>query len=47
MEYKGKLYGKVGNTYFPLLKTTDDIEALENEIKELKSKKFKLNLDKI
>lgn len=31
MEYKGKLYGKVDKNYFPLIKTTDDFEALENE----------------
>lgn len=32
MEYKGKLYGKVGKVYFPLEKTTDDIEELEKNI---------------
>jgi hypothetical protein len=37
MEYKGKLYGKVGKAYLPLLKTTDDFERLEKENKELKS----------
>lgn len=37
MEYKGKLYGKMGNTYFPLLHTTDDWEHLENKVEELES----------
>ena len=35
MEYKGKLYGKVGGQVFPLLNTTDDWEKMENRIKEL------------
>lgn len=29
MEYKGKLYGKVGNSYFPLLATSDDFDKLK------------------
>lgn len=37
MEYKGKLYGKVGNHTFPLLHTTDDWEKMEKQIKELKA----------
>lgn len=37
MEYKGKLYGKVGNTTFPLLHTTDDWEAMEKKIAELEA----------
>ena len=36
MEYKGKLYGKSGNIYFPLQETTEDVEALKQQIKELK-----------
>jgi len=32
MEYKGKLYGKVGNGYFPLLETTEDIEKLRRSV---------------
>ena len=28
MEYKGKLYGKVGNKYFPLLETADDVDSM-------------------
>lgn len=37
MEYKGKLYGKVGNITFPLLHTTDDWEAMEKRIAELEA----------
>ena len=29
MEYKGKLYGKIGNELIPLISTTDDVELLE------------------
>jgi len=36
MEYKGKLYGKSGNIYFPLQETTEDVEALKQQIKYLK-----------
>jgi len=32
MEYKGKLYGKIGKGYFPLEKTTEDFELLEKNI---------------
>ncbi len=39
MEYKGKLYGKVGNAYLPLLSSTDDFERLEKENKALKLRK--------
>lgn len=38
MEYKGKLYGKVGNMLLPLENTTDDFERMEKEISELKAK---------
>lgn len=31
MEYKGNLYGKVGQNYFPLEATTDDFERLEKQ----------------
>jgi chromosome segregation ATPase len=31
MEYKGKLFGKVGKTYFPLELTTTDVEKLQEE----------------
>lgn len=29
MEYKGKLYGKVGETYFPLEATSEDFDKLK------------------
>jgi len=35
MEYKGKLYGKVGKSYFPLEATTEDFERLEKLVAEL------------
>ena len=35
MEYKGKLYGKVDNHYFPLIESTTDIEKLKEKVKEL------------
>ena len=38
MEYKGKLYGKIGKSYIPLLSTTDDVDAMEANIKQLKLK---------
>ena len=38
MEYKGKLYGKVHKSYFPLEATTDDFEALQTNIELLKKK---------
>ena len=31
MEYKGKLYGKVGDSLVPLEATTDDFERLEKQ----------------
>ena len=34
MEYKGKLYGKVGGVYFPLEATTNDFEALEKRVED-------------
>lgn len=37
MEYKGKLYGKVGEIVFPLLHTTDDWEKMENRIAQLEA----------
>jgi hypothetical protein len=36
MEYKGKLYGKVGKSYFPLVLTTEDIDTMELELKALR-----------
>lgn len=38
MEYKGKLYGKVGKSLIPLEATTDDFEGLENGNELLKKK---------
>ena len=38
MEYKGKLYGKVNRTYFPLEATTEDFEGLQNGNEILKRK---------
>jgi hypothetical protein len=29
MEYKGKLYGRIGETLLPLEMTTDDVESLK------------------
>jgi len=44
MEYKGKLYGKVGTQMFPLEETTEDISRLKAKIKELESKLL-VNID--
>jgi uncharacterized protein YllA (UPF0747 family) len=32
MQYKGKLYGKVGNSYIPLESTTEDYDYLERQL---------------
>lgn len=32
MEYNGKLFGKVGRTYFPIEETTEDIEILKKKL---------------
>lgn len=37
MEYKGKLYGKVGKSYFPLLHTSDDYDNLVKRVAELEA----------
>jgi len=29
MKYEGKLYGKVGNHYFPLLATSEDFDTIK------------------
>lgn len=31
MQYKGKLFGKVNDVFFPLLQTTDDFEKIEKQ----------------
>lgn len=36
MQYKGKLYGKVGKKYFDLDKTADDFDDMEKELAYLK-----------
>lgn len=36
MDYKGKLYGKIGNKYFDTSYTSDDWDRLNNENTELK-----------
>lgn len=37
MQYKGKLYGKVGTTIFPLEHTTDDWQKMETRIAQLEA----------
>lgn len=37
MEYKGKLYGKVHKTYFPLEATTEEWDAMVKRIAELEA----------
>jgi hypothetical protein len=42
MNYKGKLYGRIGNnTYFDTAYTTDDWDAMEAKIKEIEKVKRK------
>jgi len=31
MEYGGKLYGKIGGSYFPLYESTEDVELLRKK----------------
>ena len=38
MEYKGKLYGKVNQSYFPLEATSEDFDGLKNGNEILKNK---------
>ena len=38
MEYQGKLYGKVGKSYFPLEATLEDFDNLQNKLKEYEEK---------
>ena len=38
MEYQGKLYGKVGKSYFPLEATSEDFDNLQNKLKEYEEK---------
>lgn len=37
MEYKGKLYGKVHKSYFPLEATTDEWDAMVKRISQLEA----------
>ncbi len=43
MEYKGKLYGKIGNKYFDTSKTSDDWDILEIENKQLQQQLSEAN----
>ena len=42
MEYQGKLYGKVGNRYFPLDTTSQDYDALVQKVKKLEKENAEL-----
>lgn len=42
MEYKGRIFGKVGNNYFDTGKTADDWDNLEARNKDLESENKKL-----
>ena len=42
MEYKGRLFGKVGKSYIPLTNTTADFKMLENRVRELEAENLKL-----
>lgn len=44
MEYRGKLYGKVGDTYFPMLEGTDYVDGLKQRVEELETEVKNLNL---
>lgn len=35
MEYKGTLYGKVGKSYFPLVKTAEQVDKMESDNKQM------------
>jgi hypothetical protein len=35
MKYSGKLFGKVGREYIPLVMTADEVDALESRVTEL------------
>lgn len=36
MQYRGKLYGKVGKHYFPLEESSDDFDKLKVEVERQK-----------
>lgn len=45
MEYKGKLYGKIGNKYFDTSHTAEDWDKLIDRVKELEQKLQGSNTD--
>ena len=45
MEYKGKLYGKIGNKYFDTSHTAEDWDKLTDRVKELEQKLQGSNTD--
>ena len=45
MEYKGKLYGKIGNKYFDTSHTAEDWDKLTDRVKELEQKLQVSNTD--
>jgi len=48
MEYKGNLFGKVGKHYFPLEKTTEYVEKIEEQNKKMNEVLIKIinNIEK-
>jgi hypothetical protein len=42
MNYTGKLYGKFGKTYFPLILTSEDVDRMERELAEAREQRDKL-----
>lgn len=45
MEYKGKLYGKIGRRYIPLILTSEEVDAMAEQIKQLQEKLAGANND--
>ena len=43
MNYSGKLYGKVGKTYIPLVLTSEDVDKMERELAEANRHIARLN----
>ena len=44
MEYIGKLYGKSGGEYFPLIETTKDVDNLKKRVSKLEAERQALNI---
>ena len=45
MNYTGRLYGKShGRTYFPLVLTSEDVDAMERELKNLRQRVTELEI---